>query len=37
MEIKKHRDLTLIDINKEQFIVISCDSLGGIGNKNTMW
>lgn len=33
MEIKKHRDLTLIDINKEQFIVISCDSLGGIGNK----
>ena len=33
MEIKKHRDLTLIDINEEQFLVISCDSLGGIGNK----
>ena len=33
MKIKKYRDLTLIDINKDQFLVISCDSLGGIGDK----
>ena len=33
MKITKHRDLTLIDINKDQFLVISCDSSGGIGNK----
>lgn len=33
MKIKKHRDLTLIDINEKQFLVISCDSLGGIGDK----
>lgn len=33
MEIRKHRDLTLIDINQEQILVISCDSSGGIGNK----
>lgn len=33
MKIKKHRDLTLIDINQDQFLVISCDSLGGIGDK----
>lgn len=33
MIIKRHRDLTLIDINKEQKLVISCDSSGGIGEK----
>lgn len=33
MKITKHRDLTLIDINKDQFLVISCDSSGGIGDK----
>lgn len=33
MKIVKHRDLTLIDINKDQTLVISCDSSGGIGNK----
>ncbi len=33
MKIKKHRDLTLIDMNEKQFLVISCDSLGGIGDK----
>lgn len=33
MIIKKHRDLTLIDINKDQRLVISCDSSGGIGEK----
>ncbi|KNF07904.1 alpha-ribazole kinase [Gottschalkia purinilytica] len=33
MKITRHRDLTLIDINNDQFLVISCDSSGGIGNK----
>lgn len=33
MKITKYRDLTLIDINKEQILVISCDSSGGIGDK----
>lgn len=33
MNIRKHRDLTLIDINKDQILVIACDSAGGIGNK----
>lgn len=33
MKIRKHRDLTLIDINKDQTLVVSCDSSGGIGNK----
>lgn len=33
MKITKHRDLTLIDINQEQVLVISCDSSGGIGEK----
>lgn len=33
MKIRKHRDLTLIDINEEQILVVSCDSSGGIGNK----
>ncbi|HLR34807.1 MAG TPA: AIR synthase related protein [Tissierellales bacterium] len=33
MKITKYRDLTIVDINKEQFLVISCDSSGGIGNK----
>nr|WP_300006175.1 AIR synthase related protein [Tissierella sp.] len=33
MKVRKHRDLTLIDINEKQVIVISCDSSGGIGDK----
>ncbi|MGF7057492.1 AIR synthase related protein [Brassicibacter mesophilus] len=33
MKISKFRDLTLIDINKDQILVISCDSCGGIGEK----
>lgn len=33
MKINKHRDLTLIDINDSQRLVISCDSSGGIGDK----
>lgn len=33
MKITKYRDLTLIDINEEQLLVISCDSSGGIGDK----
>ena len=33
MKITKHRDLTLVDINKDQMLVISCDSSGAIGNK----
>lgn len=33
MKIKKYRDLTIVHINEEQFLVISCDSSGGIGNK----
>ena len=33
MKIRKHRDLTLIDINEDQILVVSCDSSGGIGNK----
>lgn len=33
MKIEKYRDLTLIDINESQLLVISCDSSGGIGEK----
>ena len=33
MKIRKHRDLTLIDINEYQTLVISCDSSGAIGDK----
>lgn len=33
MKIRKYRDLTLIDINDDQILVVSCDSSGGIGNK----
>lgn len=33
MKVSKYRDLTLIDINKSQVLVISCDSSGGIGEK----
>lgn len=33
MKITKYRDLTLININNNQTLVISCDSSGGIGNK----
>lgn len=33
MKVRKHRDLTLIDINDNQTLVISCDSSGGIGDK----
>ncbi len=33
MKIAKYRDLTLIDINENQSLVVSCDSSGGIGEK----
>lgn len=33
MKISKFRDLTLIDINDDQIMVIACDSAGGIGSK----
>lgn len=33
MKISKFRDLTIIDINDDQVMVISCDSAGAIGNK----
>ena len=33
MKIQKFRDLTFVDINEEQLMVVSCDSSGGIGNK----
>lgn len=33
MIIKKYRDLSIIDINNDQKLVISCDSSGGIGEK----
>ncbi|QSX05418.1 selenophosphate synthase [Sedimentibacter sp. zth1] len=33
MNIKQVRDLTLIDIDEERYIGISCDSCGGIGEK----
>ncbi len=33
MKIKKYRDLTVIDINEKQSLVVSCDSSGGIGEK----
>lgn len=33
MKIEKYRDLTLIDINESQLLVVSCDSSGGIGEK----
>ncbi|HWO78495.1 MAG TPA: AIR synthase related protein [Bacillus sp. (in: firmicutes)] len=32
-QLRKIRDLTLIAINDHQYIVIACDSDGGIGNK----
>jgi len=33
VKISKFRDLTFIDINQEQTLVIACDSSGAIGNK----
>lgn len=33
MKTIKYRDLTLIDINFDQTLVVSCDSSGGIGEK----
>jgi len=33
MKVSKFRDLTLIDINKDQILVVACDSCGGIGEK----
>lgn len=33
MRVRKIRDLTIIDINETQSIVIACDSCGGIGTK----
>lgn len=33
MKISKFRDLTFININKDQVLVIACDSSGAIGNK----
>jgi len=33
MKISKFRDLTFVDINQNQTIVIACDSSGAIGNK----
>lgn len=33
MNVKKIRDLTIIEISNEQSIVIACDSCGGIGFK----
>lgn len=33
MKIEKFRDITLIHINEHQIITISCDSSGGIGDK----
>lgn len=31
--IRKHRDLTFIDINSREMLIISCDSCGAIGDK----
>lgn len=31
--LRKNRDLTMIEINDRQYLVIACDSDGGIGNK----
>lgn len=33
MKTRKYRDLTVIDINADQLLVVACDSAGGIGNK----
>lgn len=33
MQTFKYRDLTVVDISPDQRMVISCDSSGGIGNK----
>ena len=33
MKIMKIRDLTLIDLDEKNIMVVSCDSCGGIGNK----
>lgn len=33
MRVSKFRDLTLVDINDDQIMVIACDSAGAIGNK----
>lgn len=32
-QLKKIRDLTVMRINEKQFLVVACDSDGGIGNK----
>ncbi|KPU27728.1 selenophosphate synthase [Caloranaerobacter sp. TR13] len=33
MKVRKFRDLTFIEINEEQLLVIACDSSGAIGSK----
>ncbi len=33
MKVFRHRDLSIIDLNNKQRLVISCDSAGGIGDK----
>lgn len=33
MKVKKTRDLTLVEISREETMVIACDSCGGIGSK----
>jgi len=33
VKVEKYRDLTLLHVNDECFLVIACDSCGGIGSK----
>lgn len=33
MKVEKYRDLTLLHVNDDCFLVIACDSCGGIGSK----
>lgn len=33
MKIERFRDLTLIDLDEEKYLVVACDSCGGVGSK----
>lgn len=34
MRIERYRDLTIIDLDDEKYLVVACDSCGGVGKKN---
>lgn len=33
MRIERYRDLTIIDLDDEKYLVVACDSCGGVGKK----